>query len=290
MQLPKIIFPESDDSRIREAVLVLAAEQACVPVVLTAGKSEASWPQGVEVVALDSVAIPDTVALPQVDPRLVAGATLVADGQADAIVSGAVATTAEVFRVYRKVIGLAPGFTRAASCFLMERAGERYLFADCAINITPDAATLAQIAVMTSNFAEKVGIESKAAFLSFATGDSARDESVALVQEAMVLTQQDLPELAISGPIQADVALVPEVAATKAPQSVIQGDATVFIFPDLNSGNIAYKLVERLGGFRATGPILLGFDKPAHDLSRGCSVEDIVSVAKIAILESQTAT
>ncbi len=273
MDKPKIIFPEND-SRVHIAVRTLLEEQTCHPVLIGDEKvlRETLGDGQYTVLAPDAQAVNE----------LWQAAQLVADGEVDGIVAGAVYTTPDVLRAYLKTIGMQKGVSRVTSCFLMEKGLQRYLFADCAVNIDPNAQTLAHTAYLCDQFAPLVDIKSKVALLSFSTKGSAEHESVEKMQNALSLIQETHPEVVVDGELQADVALVSAVATIKAPESIIAGDATVLIFPDLNSGNIAYKLVERLGDFRATGPLLLGFAKPAHDLSRGCAPADVVRVARIA--------
>ncbi|MFT5849919.1 MAG: phosphate acetyltransferase [Patiriisocius sp.] len=278
MTKPKIIFPENDP-RVHIAARILIEQEICHPVLI-----------GDEKVLRETLDVGEfTVIAPDPDAKdeLWQAAQLVADGSFDGIVSGAVFPTSDVLRAYIKTIGVQEGVSRVTSCFLMEKGLQRYLFADCAVNIDPSAETLAETAHLCDKFAPLVGIESKVALLSFSTKGSAEHTSVDKMREALKLTQERYPEMVVDGELQVDSALVSTVGALKAPDSTINGDATVLVFPDLNAGNIAYKLVERLGEFRATGPLLLGFAKPAHDLSRGCSHDDIVSVARIAVLQAK---
>lgn len=273
---PKIVLPEAEDPRIIEAAKQLIAEDKVHPVLI-----------GNEADIKEQLGSGDyTVFAPHGEQSpLQYGASLVADGTADGIVAGALHTTSEVLRAYFKIIGTDASVSRATSCFLMEKDEKRYIFADCGMNIDPTAEMLAESAYLSSTFARRVGIDPRIAFLSFSTKGSAAHESVSKVTDAVAIARERYPDLVLDGELQVDAALVPEVAAKKAPDSPLQGDATVLIFPDLNAGNIAYKIAERLGGFSATGPLILGLKKPAHDLSRGCSVKDIVSAVHIAALQ-----
>jgi phosphate acetyltransferase len=179
-----------------------------------------------------------------------------------------------------------PGFKRASSVFVMAWESKVYFYADCSMNIAPDAETLAEIGRATAQSARAFGYEPRVAFLSFSTRDSAKDASIDRVKEAVALARKAEPDLLVDGEMQFDAAVLPEVAKKKAPDSPLQGKANVFIFPDLNSGNIAYKITERLGGARAIGPIFQGLNKPVNDVSRGCSVQDFADVAALTALQA----
>ena len=161
----------------------------------------------------------------------------------------------------------------------MERGDEKYIFADCAINIDPNSETLAEIAYQSSKTAEMIGLEPKIAMLSFSTKGSAKGPMVTKVQEAAELVHQKYSDLICDGDLQFDAAIVPRVGEAKAPGSAVAGHANVFIFPELQSGNISYKVAERLGGFSAIGPVLQGLAAPINDLSRGCKTEDVYLLA-----------
>jgi phosphate acetyltransferase len=216
-------------------------------------------------------------------------ALLVQSGAADGMVSGLSSETKPFLPAF-EIIGLRQGIRRASSVFLMEWPDRLLFYADCSVNIAPDAETLAGIAVSTARTAASFGIEPRVAFLSFSTRDSARHASVDLVKEAVRLARILQPPLIADGEIQFDAAFLPEIAARKAPGSPFeQAPANVFIFPDINAGNIAYKITERLAGARAIGPLLQGLRKPVNDVSRGCSAQDLTDVAVLtaaAALES----
>lgn len=209
------------------------------------------------------------------------GTMMVYTGQADGLVSGAVHSTANTVRPALQIIKTKPGVSRTSGAFIMQRGDERYLFADTAINIDPSADELAEIAVESAATASAFGIEPRVAMLSFSTKGSAAGPMVTKVQEATAKAQALAPEIPIDGELQFDAAFVPSVGAQKAPDSKVAGHATVFVFPELQSGNIGYKIAQRLGGFAAVGPILQGLNKPVSDLSRGASTEDVYQTALV---------
>lgn len=222
------------------------------------------------------------------------GALMLKAGDADGLVSGACHSTANTLRPGLQIIKTAPGVSAVSSFNLMiaPAGGNKYMdgdvlvFADCGLNPTYTAEGLADCAIATAKSAKEIaGIEPCVAMLSFSTKGSAKHDNVTLVQEATRIAKEKAPELALDGELQFDAALVPEVAALKAPGSAVAGHANVFIFPDLQSGNIGYKIAERLGGFQAVGPICQGFAKPLNDLSRGCKASDIVLAVAITALQ-----
>jgi len=213
------------------------------------------------------------------------GALMVRAGEASGMVSGLNSETKPFLPAF-ETIGMAEGIRRASSLFVMAWPDRVLFYADCAMNISPDAETLAEIGRTTARSARAFGHEPRVAFLSFSTRDSAKDESVDRVKEAVSLVRAAEPGLAVDGEMQFDAATVPDVARKKCPDSPLEGRANVFIFPDLNSGNIAYKITERLGGARAFGPIFQGLRQPVNDVSRGCSVQDFADVAVITGVQS----
>ncbi len=213
------------------------------------------------------------------------GALVVRAGEAAGMVSGLNSETKPFIPAF-EIIKMKPGYKRASSVFIMAWPDRVYFYADCSMNIAPDAETLAEIGRATAASARAFGHEPRVAFLSFSTRDSAKDASIDKVKEAVALVRKAEPDLLVDGEMQFDAAILPEVARKKAPDSPLQGKANVFIFPDLNSGNIAYKITERLGGARAIGPIFQGLNKPANDVSRGCSVQDFADVAVITALQA----
>ena len=210
------------------------------------------------------------------------GAMMVRRGIADGSVAGSMSTTADVLRAGIQVIGVKEGISIVSSFFLMIFPQKVYSFADCAVVPDPTAGQLADIAITTAeNHRKLVGEEPRVAMLSFSTKGSAKHDLVDKVVQATAIAQKKAPGLMLDGELQLDAAIVPSVASRKAPGSKVNGEANVLIFPDLNAGNIGYKMAQRLGGADALGPVVQGLRKPAFDLSRGCSVQDIVDVVAI---------
>lgn len=227
------------------------------------------------------------------------GALILKAGDADGFVSGACHSTANTLRPGLQVIKTALGFKTVSSCFIMvaPEGGNKYLpdgialFGDCAINIEPTAEELADIAIASAGTARKIaGIEPRIAMLSFSTKGSGNDakfhDTVSKVQKATELAKASAPDLALDGELQFDAAVAPEVGTLKAPGSDVAGHANTFIFPNINAGNIGYKICQRLGGWMAIGPVCQGFAKPLNDLSRGCNVDDIVATVAVTALQA----
>ncbi len=213
------------------------------------------------------------------------GTMLVHMNLAHGLVSGAIHSTADTVRPALQIIKTKEGISKTSGAFVMVKEEQKYIFADCAINITPDSTDLAEIAIMSAETAKVFGIEPKVAMLSFSTKGSAQSLETEKVVEATKLAQEKAPELVIDGELQFDAAFVPSVAKKKAPDSALQGDGNVFVFPSLEAGNIGYKMVQRLGDFEAIGPILQGLKKPVNDLSRGCNTEDVYKLALITAMQ-----
>jgi phosphate acetyltransferase len=309
----RIVFPESNEKRILKAVEVILNEHIAVPVLL--GKRDELEKEAHEQelkINFDEAVIIDNkdekiiekyaselakirsekgLTLDQAKKLLedinYFGTMVVQMEDADGMISGTLGTTAETIRPALQIIKTKEKFHKVSGFFFMILEERLLLFADCAININPNSHDLADIAIDTAETAKRFGIEPHVALLSFSTNGSAKDPSVDKVREATALAKDKEPDLIIDGEMQVDCALVPAVAKKKFPNSAIQGDANVLIFPNLEAGNIAYKLVERLAGAKAVGPILQGLRQPVNDLSRGCSYQDIVDLAAFTACEAQ---
>ena len=219
------------------------------------------------------------------------GTMLVYKGIAHAMVSGAKTTTADTIRPALQFVKMKDGISTVSGAYVMVLEGQSeknervWFFADCAITPRPSAQQLAGFALSTAKTAKSFGYEPKVAFLSYSTGDSAKGEMIDFVKEALEIAQKAAPDIAMDGPMQFDAAVDSKVAKSKMPNSKVAGQANVFIFPDLNCGNITYKAVQRSANALAIGPILQGLKKPVNDLSRGCSVDDIVNTVLISALQ-----
>lgn len=311
----KLVFPEGEEERILKAAVKLAEDNLAEPILLGDVKKIQSLAaqlnltiEGIGIQLLDPKAYSTTdfdemkeafVArrngkntLEQADEMLrdvnYFGTMLVYMGLAEGMVSGAVHATGDTVRPALQIIKTKPGVSRTSGAFIMTRNNdtEKYLFSDAAISINPTAQELAEMAIASIKTARIFDIDPKVAMLSFSTKGSAKSPEVSKVAEATAIAQKLAPDEAIDGELQFDAAFVPSVGKQKAPDSKVAGHANVFIFPELQSGNIGYKIAQRLGGFEAIGPILQGLNQPVSDLSRGANVEEIYKVGIITAAQS----
>ncbi|WP_286696020.1 phosphate acetyltransferase [Spongiibacter sp. UBA1325] len=302
----KIIFPEQDDARVISAVNSLAENGYVKPVLLKRPDAvelhegveifeecsdQASWRQRAVEIFIQLRAkkgITERDAVLAMKSPLLFSAVLLRLGYVDGAVSGSIATTADVLRAGIQGVGMAAGSKLVSSIFLMELPDGRVCsFGDCAVNPEPDASVLAEIAVTSAkNHQRLTGDTPRVALLSFSSRGSAEHARVEKVRAALQAAKNIDPSLLVDGELQFDSAFVPEIGRRKAPDSPVSGQANVFIFPDLDAGNIGYKIAERIGGAKALGPILQGLENPWMDLSRGCSIDDIRDMAIIASVMS----
>ena len=308
-----IVFPETDDQRIIQAAAYLDEHDICRVILATSEEEGRSKAESFGISLSDSVLFnepgkgPDAakfakhlyerrkhkgmteeVAAKTVRQPLFWAASLVAHGIADGCVSGAVNTTGDVLRAALQVIGLSEGSEVVSSVFMMSwDDGRVFTYGDCAVVPYPTAAQLGSIAIDSAKTHQNLtGEEARVAMLSFSTKGSAEHERVSLVREALDIVKNRESSLAVDGELQFDAAYVDEIGKRKAPGSLVAGKANVFIFPNLDAGNISYKITERLGGATATGPVIQGLAKPMNDLSRGCKWEDVVDTAAVCALLS----
>lgn len=279
----KIVDPKTDSNADKYAEVLYKAREGKI-------NKKTGLPEYADVAAAKAAALKDYTMY---------GALILKAGDADGFVSGACHSTANTLRPGLQVIKTAPGIKTVSSCFIMvaPEGSNKYLpsgisvFGDCAINIEPSAEELADIAVATAETAKKIaGIEPKVAMLSFSTKGSGSDakglNTVGKVVEATNLAKAKAPELALDGEFQFDAAIAPEVGELKAPGSAVAGHANTFIFPNINAGNIGYKIAARMGGWKAIGPVCQGFATPLNDLSRGCNVDEIVDTVAVTALQA----
>lgn len=306
---PEIVFPEGDDPRILRAAIRLNEDGDIKPIVL-GDKKELEALAEKEGVKLGDLEILDPANYEAKDEMVKAfverrkgkvneeqaaeilkdhnyfGTMLIYMGKAKGLVSGAAHTTADTVRPALQIIKTKEGYKRCSGAFIMLRGEEMYLMADCAINIDLDADGLAEVAVVSNETARQFGMDPKIAMLSFSTKGSASHDRVTMVAEATKMAKEKNPDMAIDGELQFDAAFVESVAKKKAPGSEVAGHANVFVFPNIEAGNIGYKIAQRFGGFEAIGPILQGLNAPVNDLSRGCSEDEVYSLAIITAAQA----
>lgn len=296
-KIKTIVLPEYADSRTVEAARIIGQEGLANPLVLTPemidkDELERYIREYYELYQSKGIGLEKVRDL--FSDTLYYAAMMTREGKADGLVAGAIHTTADIARACIRCIGIDKRFTIASSCLIMDIPDCRYgdngtfIFADCGIIPDPNARQLSCIALTAAELAGKVlNLTPRVAFLSYSTRGSAKTKSADKIAEALALLKEQSPQILADGEMQADAAIVPEVARIKCPDSPINGQANVLIFPNLEAGNIGYKLVQRLSGCRAIGPLFLGLNKPASDLSRGCFVEDIVDSVAVTAIRAQ---
>ncbi len=296
-KIKTIVLPEYDDARTVEAVKIIRREGLANPLVLTPDLVDKNQKEKYieEYFKLYQSKDVDLETVKKLfSTTLYYAAMMTREGKADGLVAGAVHTTADIARACIRCIGLDERFTLCSSCFIMDVPNCEYgdngtfIFADCGVIPDPNSRQLSCIAITAAELAGKVlDITPRVAFLSYSTKGSAKTKAAEKISDALGLLKTQAPDLLADGELQGDAAIIPEVAQIKCPESPINGRANVLIFPNLEAGNICYKLVQRLSGCRAIGPLFLGLNKPASDLSRGCFAEDIVDSVCVTAVRTQ---
>ncbi|RLR17337.1 phosphate acetyltransferase, partial [Sodalis-like symbiont of Bactericera trigonica] len=308
----RIVLPEGDEPRTVKAASI-CAERGIAHCVLLGNPDEiqrvatvqgVTLGDGIEIIDPEvarekyvarlvelrkSKGMTEVVAREQLEDNVVLGTLMLEQGEVDGLVSGAVHTTANTIRPPLQLIKTAPGSSLVSSVFFMLLPEQVLVYGDCAINPDPTSEQLAEIAIQSADSAAAFGIEPRVAMISYSTGNSGAGSDVEKVREATRLAQEKRPDLVIDGPLQYDAAIMADVALSKAPNSPVAGQATVFIFPDLNTGNTTYKAVQRSADLISIGPMLQGMRKPVNDLSRGALVYDIVYTVALTAIQSKQA-
>lgn len=309
VERPTIVFPEGEDARILGACVKLRNERIIQPIVLGVLEDIKKTAKDNNLDIRDLIIVEptkyddidylanafverrkgkidfETAVETLKDPNYF-GTLLVYTNRADGMVSGAVHTTGATVKPALQIIKTMEGFNKTSGLFILVRGDEKYIMADCAINIDLTDNDLAEIAILSNKTGRQFGFDPKIAMLSFSTKGSAKSEEVDKIASATKIAKERAPELDIDGELQFDAAFVPSVAQKKAPDSTVAGHANTFIFPNLAAGNIGYKIAQRLGGFEAIGPVLQGLNRPVNDLSRGCNEDEVYALAIITAAQA----
>lgn len=305
----RIVFPEFSDERVLRAANRLAMENVITPIYIGEAKEVESYANqfniqlaDYEVITFNAFQRQEALVQSYVarrrgkvnsetarehlhDPNYFA-TMLVYDNYADGLVSGAIYTTSSAVLPALQIIKPKASMKKVSGAYLLVRENEQYIFADCAVNILPTSEELAEITLQSAETAELLQIDPKVAMLSFSTKGSAYSPETAKIIDAVKIVKKSRPSLNVDGEVQFDAAYMPELAAKKAPNLTINGDANVFVFPNLEAGNISCKIAERLGGFQAIGPLIQGLNRPVNLLSRGCHEDDVYKVALFTAMQA----